>query len=78
MAASVQQRLACGERAGHKVRRLGAGLGSAGEAPKLPGPRCASVNGFSLHANTAFSRTDGIRWNASSALLPAGPCRWSG
>src|SRR5262249_18245878 len=52
MAASVQQRIAVGERAGQQVRRLGAGFGSEGEAPTLTGPRCASVQGFSLHANT--------------------------
>jgi putative transposase/transposase-like zinc-binding protein len=52
MAASVQQRLAFGERAGQKVRRIGAGFGVDGEAPTLTGPRCASVQGFSLHANT--------------------------
>jgi hypothetical protein len=52
MAASVQQRVASGERAGQQVRRIGAGFGSAGEAPRLTGPRCASVHGFSLHANT--------------------------
>jgi hypothetical protein len=52
MAASVQQRIACGERAGHKVRRLSSGFGAEAEAPRLTGPRCASVNGFSLHANT--------------------------
>src|SRR5262252_1914217 len=46
------QRLAFGERAGQRVRRLGAGFGHAGEAPTLTGPRCASVQGFSLHANT--------------------------
>jgi len=34
------------------VRRIGAGFGSEGEAPTLTGPRCASVQGFSLHANT--------------------------
>jgi Putative transposase/Transposase zinc-binding domain len=52
LAASVQQRIACGERAGQKVRRIGAGFGHEGEAPTLTGPRCASVHGFSLHANT--------------------------
>jgi hypothetical protein len=52
MAASVQQRLACGERAGQRVRRIGAGFGVDGETPTLTGPRCASVQGFSLHANT--------------------------
>ena len=52
MAASVQQRLAFGERAGQKVRRIGAGFGAEGEAPTLTGPRCASAHGSSLHANT--------------------------
>jgi hypothetical protein len=52
MAASVQQRIAFGERAGQKVRRISAGFGHAGETPTLTGPRCASVRGFSLHANT--------------------------
>ena len=52
LAASVQQRIACGERAGQQVRRIGAGCGAEGEAPRLTGTRCASVQGFSLHANT--------------------------
>jgi len=52
LAASVQQRIACGERAGQHVRRIGSGFGDADEAPRLTGPRCASVQGFSLHANT--------------------------
>ena len=52
MAASVQHRIAFGDRAGQHVRRIGSGFGHEGEAPRLTGPRCASVNGFSLHANT--------------------------
>jgi len=51
-AASVQQRIAFGERAGQQVRRIGSGFGYEGEHPTLTGSRCASVNGFSLHANT--------------------------
>src|SRR5262249_57963037 len=54
MAASVQQRIACGERAGQPVRRIGSGFGHEGEAPRLTGPHCASVHGFSLHAHTAM------------------------
>src|SRR5215470_17709957 len=54
MAASVQQRIAFGARAGQQVRRIGSGCGAEGEAPQLTGPCCASVNGFSLHANTAI------------------------
>jgi hypothetical protein len=46
MAASVEQRIACGECAGQKVRRIGSGFGSDGERPELKGPRCASVKGF--------------------------------
>src|SRR5262249_2600784 len=38
MAASVQQRIAFGERAGQQVRRIGAGFGHEGEAPTLTGP----------------------------------------
>jgi hypothetical protein len=54
MAASVQQCIAFGERAGQPVRRIGSGFGAEGEAPRLTGPHCASVNGFSLHAHTAI------------------------
>src|SRR5262249_27494812 len=52
LAASVQQRMAFGERAGQRGRRIGAGFGSAGEGPMLAGPHWARVQGFSLHANT--------------------------
>jgi hypothetical protein len=51
MAASVTQRIFFGERAREKVRRIGSGFGYAGERPALTGPRCASVHGFSWHAN---------------------------
>jgi len=52
LSASVQQRIAFGERAGQRVRQIGSGFGSEGERPTLSGTRCASVHGFSLHANT--------------------------
>src|SRR5438132_7863542 len=54
MSASAQHRSAGGGRAGQHVRRIGAGFGAEGEAPRLTGPRCARVNGFSLHANTSI------------------------
>jgi Putative transposase len=47
-----RQRIAFGDGDGQKVRRIGSGFGSEGERPTLSGPRCASVYGFSLHANT--------------------------
>ena len=55
LAASVQQHLVFGERAGQKVRLLGAGFGVDDEASTLTGPRCASAQGFSLHADTQVS-----------------------
>ena len=54
MAAAVQHRIAFGERAGQHVRRIGSGFGAEAEAPRLTGPHCASVHGFSLHAHTAI------------------------
>ena len=64
MTASVQQRIAFGERAGQKVRRIGSGFGHEGEAPTLTGPRCASLHGFSLTPIPRSRRTGAISWNA--------------
>jgi hypothetical protein len=75
LAASVQQRLAFGERAGQRVRRIGAGFGHAGETPTLTGPRYASVPGFSLHPRCP--RIDALSWSVCSAIRREGPCRWS-
>jgi hypothetical protein len=74
MAASVTQRIAFGERAGQNVRRIGSGFSYEGERPERKGPRCASVHGFSLHANTEIPahRRDQlerlIRYTARGAL----------
>jgi hypothetical protein len=35
-----------------RAPRIGSGFGYEGEAPRLTGPRCANVHGFSLHAQT--------------------------
>jgi hypothetical protein len=48
-AASVQSRIALGERKGQRVRRLGS-LQFADFQPELKGPLCAVTQGFSLHA----------------------------
>jgi hypothetical protein len=66
--------MSVGARAGQKVRRIGSGFGYEGERPERKGPRCASVNGFSLHANTGIPahRRDQlerlIRYTARGAL----------
>ena len=56
MAASVKQRLAFGERAGQKVRRIGSGFGYERERPELTRPSCASVNGFHCTPTPRFRR----------------------
>ena len=64
MAASVKQRIAFGERAGEKVRRIGSGFGYEGERPALTGPRCASVNGaFPCTPTPIFRRIGVISWS---------------
>lgn len=50
-AASIKSLIALGERVGMGVRRLGA-VPHIDFAMQLKGPRCASLHGFSLHANT--------------------------
>ena len=50
-AASAAMRIAFGERAGQKVRRIGRGFGYEDELPMLKGKRCYSVNGFTIHCN---------------------------
>jgi hypothetical protein len=50
--ASVQYRIAVGERAGKRVRKIGS-FGVDAETVLEDGPRCASLGGFSIHANTA-------------------------
>ena len=53
LAASVMQRIAFGERAGQKVRRIGSGFGYEGERPELTGP--------AVPVSTAFvERSQGI------------------
>ena len=49
-AASIQERVAPGPRAGHPVRRLR----SAAAVVDGAKPRCARLEGFSLHANVAL------------------------
>jgi hypothetical protein len=49
--ASIQNKIALGPRAGERVRKVGS-FGLSGEPILQTGPRCASLGGFSLHANT--------------------------
>jgi len=51
LAASSAMRIAFGERAGQRVRRIGRGFGYEEELPIAKGKRCYSVKGFTIHAN---------------------------
>ena len=53
MQASISSRIAFGPRAGQYVRRIGSGYGYEEEVPLSKGTRCASIHGFSLHANVS-------------------------
>jgi len=53
MSASVQSKIALGERAGQNVRKVGS-FGLAKEHAQLTGLRCAALAGFSLHANVCI------------------------
>jgi hypothetical protein len=55
--ASVQGRVATGPRAGQRVLRLGDRI-DVEEVDAITGPRCASVQGWSLHANVAVAGRD--------------------
>jgi hypothetical protein len=55
--ASVQGRVAAGPRAGQRLLRLGDRIDVEG-AEAITGPRCASVQGFSLHADVCVPARD--------------------
>jgi hypothetical protein len=50
---SIAGKIAFGPNAGKYVTKIGSGFGYGEEIPLAKGSRCYSVNGFSLHANTA-------------------------
>ena len=50
LGASVQSKIAFGPRAGQYVRKIGKGFGYEEEVPLAKGVKCATINGFNLHA----------------------------
>ena len=50
LGASVQSKIAFGPRAGLYVRKIGKGFGFEEESPIVKGTKCATINGFNLHA----------------------------
>jgi hypothetical protein len=63
MAASVKQRIAFGERAGEKVRRIGSGFGYEGKRPELKGPPVPVSTAFPCMPTPQFPRIGVISWS---------------
>ena len=71
-AASVSNRIALGERAGHRVRRMGS-FGLPGESPFSEGPRCVGIGGFSLHADVSIRAHERERLEKLSRYIARPP-----
>ena len=70
---SIAGKIAFGPRAGHYVRRLGKSFEYDEEVPLTKGKRCFTVNGFSLHANTAINTHSRDRLGSLVEYLARGP-----
>jgi hypothetical protein len=70
---SIQSRIAFGPNAGQRVTRIGPGFGYGEEIPLAKGKRCYSVNGFSLHANTAVKTHQRDRLEQLIQYIARGP-----
>ena len=70
---SIVGRIAFGPNAGKKVTRIGSGFGYYEEIPLAKGHRCFSVNGFSLHANTATNTLARDRLRKLVEYISRGP-----
>jgi hypothetical protein len=68
--ASVSGRVALGPRAGRRLAKAGDQI-DAEDFPPLTGPRCATISGFSVHANASLPAHDRMRL-ARLSLLPDG------
>ena len=72
MGASIQQKIATGERAGKPVRRVGS-WGDSDEKPRMEGPLCASLGGFSLHSNVFIEQKKPEKFEKLVRYMARGP-----
>lgn len=70
---SIESRIAFGPNAGQRVTRIGSGFGYGEEIPLAKGRRCYSINGFSLHANTATKTHQRDRLEQLIQYIARGP-----
>jgi hypothetical protein len=70
---SLTGKIAFGPNQGKYVTRLGSGFGYGEEVPLSKGRLCASINGFSLHANTAINTYARERLEKLISYIARGP-----
>jgi len=70
---SIAGKIAFGPNAGKYVTRIGSGFGYGEEIPLIKGKRCASVNGFSMHANTSINTLQRDRLSQLIEYIARGP-----
>ena len=70
---SITGKIAFGPNAGKYVTRIGKGFGYGEEIPRAKGKRCYSINGFSLHANTAINTLQRDRLKKLIEYIARGP-----
>jgi len=70
---SIRGKIAFGQNAGKKVTKIGSGFGFIEEIPLLKGKRCASQNGFSLHAGTRIKTQDRVGLERLIRYIARGP-----
>ena len=70
---SIAGKIAFGVNAGKYVTKVGSGFGYLEEIPLAKGKRCYSVNGFSLHCNTAVNTQSRDRLEKLIEYIARGP-----
>ena len=70
---SIAGKIAFGVNAGKYVTKIGSGFGYLEEIPLAKGKRCYSVNGFSLHCNTAINTHARARLEKLIEYIARGP-----
>ena len=70
---SIAGKIAFGPNAGKYVAKIGSGFGFLEEMPLAKGKRCYSVNGFSLHCNTAINTHARDRLEKLTQYIARGP-----
>lgn len=71
--ASAQMKIAFGEHAGQKVRKIGQGFGYQGEVGLVKGKRLASANGFTIHANRYIGKRERRKLEKLISYASRGP-----